>query len=781
MSKKNKIHNLDYEQYGFYEATKNKKFSLFVNSRYVFFKSLSEHKQAIYQNALSIGESLVADAAAVLLNNQNMKDNTNTHQNIQAYINFIGEMATAEEANEQEFIKKMYNKLSKANKINKELADKFEQFFSNPGENYYEMQNLLNNIITLNNKDQEEMQKRYQTNMTTLKNRLARLNNIEIENLSNLNNTGNIGKFNSELSKVVNEILDGEKADFGETYSNLVARKINSVIYNLGKDTNLMEYLEIQYSNMTIEQLRNALVEYIVDFIDSKGYTELSNTDTQSIIKEITDTLRKKDALINKTTKSYLSSIMNDTTKKREKVIRTLEEVALTTGKDTARMFQNLKDKEQNEFLSVNDGYGKWLKQSGIDALKNFLTNKNSKTSKELENASRIINKAIRDKAIEEIGKEVLDMSAQQIREKASHMFKQRQQKDGLKNYLNIRINGPSIAEIQGDKEFIENVAETVFRGGTKIKLKNDLVAYISFDEQAYKAANKSEQSGFNILINLPQSFMERYNEKSGGSTDVKAAKEAYIETIQEQINTIDMAYQKQIIDSQEREQLLNALQNDFLSGISIKDYQYGTNEFGFHGGSLGGNIESIMNNISEMYELGGISKADADILAFAAANCGNELLGSSLKEPLQTYILGAAAIMMFDEGFTASETFLKQMKSLLGFTGPKGLHLFRLQTGYLSASFVYKIIYNNLNMAYNDIQSSLPEAMSNASNKVVINNNISSNNIPHFSIVPFPQDRWDAVSALAYDSDKVINVNFIFMAGLLDVFEAIGNAFNIG
>ena len=620
--------------------------------------------------------------------------------------------------------------------------------------------------------------------MQTLRTRLARLEKIdasEINKLENLNDTSNISRFNSEMSKIINKELDGQKADFGETYSNLVARRINSVIYNLSRDNDLMEFLEKQYPNMSLTQLRDALITYIVDFIDDKGYTELNNTTTQSIIKEITDAIRTKMVNINNVTKSYLQTVMNDTTKKKEKIIKSLEETALITGKGTARMFQELKDYEQQEFLSVDKGYGKWLGQKGIDALNDFITNKNSKTSKELENASRIINKAIKDRAVEEIGKEVLTMTAAQIREKAGYMFKDRKLKGGLKNYLNIQISGPSVAEIEANKEFLLSVAEVVFRGGNKIKLKNDLIAYISFNEEGFKAAMKAQQNGFDILINLPEDFMKKYNEKSGGSTDVKLAKEAYIEAIKEQIDTIELAYQKKIISMEEREQLLNSLQNDFLSGITIKDYQYASGKFGFHGGSLGGNIESIMNNISEMYELGGISKADSEILAFAAANCGEQLMGSFLKQPLQTYILGAAAIMMFDEGFTASETFLKQMKKSLGITGPKGLHLFRLQTGYLTASFVYRTIHNNLMMAYNDIQDELPDAMSKASNKVVINNNISAKNIPHFSIVPFPQDRWDAVSALAYDSNKVINVNFIFMANLLDVFEAIGNAFNIG
>ena len=99
-----------------------------------------------------------------------------------------------------------------------------------------------------------------------------------------------------------------------------------------------------------------------------------------------------------------------------------------------------------------------------------------------------------------------------------------------------------------------------------------------------------------------------------------------------------------------------------FQTGISVKDYFAGNN-LGFHGGTLGSSLESVVNNIENMYELGGISKMDTDMLYFAIANCSPEAVAFGLKESIETYLAGAAAMMMFDEGFTVASNFINQMK----------------------------------------------------------------------------------------------------------------------
>ena len=123
----------------------------------------------------------------------------------------------------------------------------------------------------------------------------------------------------------------------------------------------------------------------------------------------------------------------------------------------------------------------------------------------------------------------------------------------------------------------------------------------------------------------------------------------------------------------------------------------------GFHGGSLGGDgtPEAVLKNINKMYELGGITPLDLELLIFAVINCGEATVnGTSYHDHIANYILGGAALAMFDEGFTVTENYLEKIKSELKsdfFSGPKTLHLYYLNNLYVPESFILTTIYNNL------------------------------------------------------------------------------------
>ena len=203
------------------------------------------------------------------------------------------------------------------------------------------------------------------------------------------------------------------------------------------------------------------------------------------------------------------------------------------------------------------------------------------------------------------------------------------------------------------------------------------------------------------------------------------------------------------------------------------------TTNYGFHGGTIGSKLSSVVDNVTNMYNLGGISSIDANLLYFAIANCGEAMLGKGLREDIETYLLGAAAIMMFDEGFTSSKEFLDKMKNELGFNGPSGLHLFKVSGKYIPASLIYQNISVALHEAIGDIMTNVSDIVKNSRSSIHINNTITRNNIPSFYNVPDPQDRWDAVAALAEDILNGDIISYTFLAGILDIFEAIPNAFN--
>jgi len=111
----------------------------------------------------------------------------------------------------------------------------------------------------------------------------------------------------------------------------------------------------------------------------------------------------------------------------------------------------------------------------------------------------------------------------------------------------------------------------------------------------------------------------------------------------------------------QDRTILYKQFYETFSNSVSVKDYSLYNNSLGFHGGSLGSHTapEKVIDNITEMYELGGISKVDAEELLFAVINCGDAMIGNHLRTSLETYLLGGAALIMFDDSFAASDKFL--------------------------------------------------------------------------------------------------------------------------
>jgi hypothetical protein len=158
-----------------------------------------------------------------------------------------------------------------------------------------------------------------------------------------------------------------------------------------------------------------------------------------------------------------------------------------------------------------------------------------------------------------------------------------------------------------------------------------------------------------------------------------------------------------------------------------VKEYTLYNNNLGYHGGSLGsgGAPEGVVKNITRMYELGGITPMDTDALLFAILNCSPSAIGSGLKEYLESYLLGGAALIMFDEGFTASKDYLDKMKEEIGINSlPTNLNLYFLNGVYVPASYIIYNIYTNLNAFYGHLNNDVDSIKQR--NRVVITNNAS-------------------------------------------------------
>jgi len=91
---------------------------------------------------------------------------------------------------------------------------------------------------------------------------------------------------------------------------------------------------------------------------------------------------------------------------------------------------------------------------------------------------------------------------------------------------------------------------------------------------------------------------------------------------------------------------------------------------------------------MSFLYTGGALSADDLRLLIFAIHNCSRTALGETLKAPVQSYLIGAAALLLFDTGFIDSKTLLNNLTTKM--IVPQVLNLFRVDSRYYPASYVY-------------------------------------------------------------------------------------------
>lgn len=798
---KNRAHKRHWKSRGFYDITRGQHFDLKVGPRYLFFNSLFEQNQDIYINAAAQGQEYHSQASAYLNQNKISSTeimNSNSTNNIVQYIQFVKDLADNEARNEKAFLEYVYNFLNNHSNKMQLMTPKLEKAFSmfqEDNSNYTAIITAINEIMKDYEKDNDEITGIYQSNLQQYKELLKIVKEHSQEEYEDLEKAFyiNIRTFNGKISNLLKKYID--QPNIQKLYSELLSDRIESTLYNLTQNNTFIEALKLEYlKNLKNPQaIANKLIGFVANELSQLNYTDLLANNGATLAQTIIDNFDSNE--LEKFSASYVQNITNLITKKKGKKEKNIVEQALSTGRGTARLLLNLEDKQDiKEFLDTyfpNDNSERQFleKLTGIEKQdKQVKITKNN-----LGRASRYINKAIANKAAEVLHIDIKNSTHSQLLsmlQQSDNYLLKGTSKESFKKAIHINLSAPDAAELATaqelqQKEFVANL----FTPGHTIQLKNDLVATIFFDEQNFNGQVKIQLKPKikDIITSIPKDFLQLYREKSHGATNVAAAEETYEKVLQDKIDLLQKMLKEHQINKKEYKEALMSLSNIFTTSISVKDYHYGTNEFGFHGGTLGSNIDNILNNIQTMYDLGGISKIDTDILYFAVINCGDDTIAKDLKEPLSTFLLGAAAIMMFDDGFAASTNFLEKMKAILSSAGwkngagPHTLHLFKVQTGYVPASFVYSTIYHNLLQVYSDISITVPSLMDTSSNKVTINNNIHENAIPNFINTPFPQDRWDKVSEIANGFGKNrINISFSFLAGILDIFEAIGHAFDI-
>lgn len=752
-----------------------------VSNRYVFFLSLADREFPVYNRLLKIGQNYTKQIQTQL---QSQSTNLEGLDKIKKYIDLIGQLAKKEQENEITFIKNFQSILLKDK--TGELADTFKNYINNldTNFNYPELIGLINDLMRKKDSIEEERRKRVLNDMQLITKNFESLPETiqqEYRELSEQKYSAFTSKARTKLLQPMKNEITGETISYQTSINSLISQKINATLSALTKSKKLSKIVHQAWlieKNWTEEYIASELLAVVVKEVSSLSLNELTELQGKDLAQYIeTNFLSLRTNL----TKEYIENVSNLMVQRAR---RTLEEVALTSRRGLADMFLALTREEQENVISDYKKYGFDIDLKQINM---------SPLTKEKEKISKKLGEAIRRAANDQINENFQRAKGESydafkkrilaIKKKNESFFKKRTLENNLKNCISVKLTGSSWAEFQVSEDFRQQLAKNIFIPGKTIQLKTDASATITLNNDIEFELPKTQEEISSIIDSFGRNFLTRYNEKSSGEINIEKAVESYKDAMQLILDQVNKLIEKENLTLEEQQKILSLLNNFLNTSISVKDYTYGNNELGFHGGSLGAGGERILRNIEKMYELGGISTLDKQLLYFALINCSEASIGYTLKDSLATYLLGAAAMIMFDDGFATSEHFLSQIINNFGFA-PKGLHLYLLQSKYIPASYIYSEIYQNLLPVYNDLLNNCAnfiKGQTNYNNRVVITNNISDNDIPtdysKESKYNKPQERWNYI---AQEAEKRVNVEFIFMAGLLDIFQQIPKAFDI-
>ena len=153
------------------------------------------------------------------------------------------------------------------------------------------------------------------------------------------------------------------------------------------------------------------------------------------------------------------------------------------------------------------------------------------------------------------------------------------------------------------------------------------------------------------------------------------------------------------------REKAKKLLENTIIVEKSIKFADTFTEiEGGFHGGSLGANLDDVITNINDMIDAGGIDPIkDTEFLISAIMNAGPGMIGSGQKGALEMYLGAIASACMFTSGGNALKDYALQLNSQLPkSSGTKKIHVFIVGTKYIPLSYILKLVHEGMEKSIN-------------------------------------------------------------------------------
>lgn len=748
-----------------------------VGKRFVFYQSLEklnssdeEIYNGLYDEALSYFESVEGEFSP-----NSVKDDLEDSK-INQLRKFLRQTIEFERKNEKSFIR---NKITN-NPILKEIPQikkKIEKAFQEEEIDYPTIINILN--ISLKNSKEYKINLRYEKERLTdlnkkiqqIKNELSISERKAMEETYFKHHTYSGTKYQKQIGEKLSPTFNGFRAE-------QIEKKLNQLINSYGtdwflKDKNLHQICVSNFSNhssstaLTIEEKRHFLTNLILAYLKS------IEPDFQNIEKELQKTLNNL---------SFSQDFLEfDPTRKGKNVpIFLREESGQGLADELLRIVK--KDKKDNY----------------EQALLNSVTKTDSILGKEIEEALELLSllekgeipkgrKEVFGKRYRITKKKRKDTISTSkaitlIKTRISQEARKILQENNLYSELSklfipdteIKINTPAFAELITAIEDKISFNETTINLTGPINLKNDLEFSIRFAAERieeYFQEKKDELVNLfsSKLIELEEQVRKEQYKNKKSITDPSLSRKIYLQELIEMEQEYKTFLEQQNLKNEVvEEELENLFKNSFYVQKSVKDFKVFDNDIGFVGGSLGSNWMTALDNLYNMYAEGGISVIDKEYLENSIINCSSASIGSFLKNPIQTYLSFAAAMMMFNYGAVelaqATDKLTTEIKSI-----PNFINIYVLNGIYVPSSFVLTQILNGLEESLN-----LIEKQTSYKTGIRITNKTSPSWIKEFSNLSI-SGRWDKIRS---KTQKEIKMDFTFLAGFLDIIESLEQTF---
>lgn len=740
-----------------------------TSKRYVFFKSLTEQKHSWLYPMLNDAYSRLSTINNNIGIGNPYDVRTKEHlERIKKYLDFIKEMRDNLNSNELAFLEQQNSLLKKDENL------KFQELYNGFKNGKVEYQELIRafNLLFQDQEKYEQILQSETTRMRAVKDTYLDFDSHDwIDKLYETNYKKYAGIMASSVKKKTRIKTDNDKwiDQYGHSISEQLAFKANQILRNLSANDVFINNLISKLSEnikMSDSEFKTLIINIIANEVVNSKLEDTSDDILNHILQEA-----DKDLI------GYVNSI-KDAEFSRIVVAddKSLEEIVLAT-QDSLKEYLSLLD--DKSFKNIAENYPETAKTiEKLNAVKTDAT----KYDQMLAQVAKEIGKAIRNKA-----SQILQQPITSKMRRATFATQFGNMKDFItptqisdqlqKSLKGIHFSHDMIGEILASNDTRQRIKNVIVNNlpGVSISFKADIrfsTGYVGSDEiQISDRHFKKIQTIINSAIDEHyDQFLLMYKEAAGGQTDIKAAMDTYKLWLNKMKQSLD-----NLIDADEdlkqrfkdRTKLYEELYNTFSNSVSVKDYTLYNNELGFHGGSLGSKTapEKVIDNITEMYTLGGISSADAEEILFAVINCGSAMIGENIKPSLEQYLLGGAALIMFDDSFAASNTFLNQLTD--SFKGQRIINLYRINQFFVPASFILDEIYNNLVQVYQHTVDETTFQNIKQHNRVTIINDNTYDSVQISGDTP--QERAESVSKYVLSN---ISIQFSFMGGLLDIME---------